>query len=91
MEDEWVQKIIVNSVSEYIKILEDLGFDNYIYRGQNEPYFGIQANGFRPYLGGWESDKIYNIDKISKEYYQQVVTKLTAEEKAFLIDYVLEK
>lgn len=76
-----MQTIRVNSVSEYIKELETLGIENYIYRGQNEPYFGINANGFRPYMGGWDSDKIYNIDEISKKYYQQVVSKLTLEDK----------
>lgn len=46
-----MQTIRVNSVSEYIKELETLGIEDYIYRGQNEPYFGIKANGFRPYMG----------------------------------------
>lgn len=32
-----MQTIRVNSVSEYIKELETLGIENYIYRGQNEP------------------------------------------------------
>lgn len=82
-----MQIIRVNSVSEYIKELESLGIENFIYRGQNEPYFGIQANGFRPYMGGWDSDKIYNIDEISKKYYDQVVSKLTAEEKEYFLAF----
>lgn len=82
---ENMQTIRVNSVSEYIKELENLGMENYIYRGQNEPYFGIIANGFRPYLGGWNSDKIYNIDEISKKYYKQVVSKLRPEEKEYFL------
>lgn len=82
-----MQTIKVNSVSEYIKILESLGIDNYIYRGQNEPYYGIQANGFRPYLGGWDTDKIYNIDKIVKDYYQQIVSKLKNEEKQHFLAF----
>lgn len=82
-----MQTIRVNSVSEYIKELEALGIENYIYRGQNEPYFGIQANGFRPYMGGWDTDKIYNIDEISKSYFEQVVSKLTAEEKEYFLAF----
>lgn len=82
-----MQTIRVNSVSEYIKELETLGIENYIYRGQNEPYFGIKANGFRPYMGGWDSDKIYNIDEISKKYYEQVVSKLTSEEKEYFLAF----
>lgn len=82
-----MQTIRVNSVSEYIKELEALGIENYIYRGQNEPYFGIQANGFRPYMGGWDTDKIYNIDEISKSYFEQVVSKLTEEEKEYFLAF----
>ena len=48
-----MRTIKVSSVSEYIKELENIGIENYIFRGQNEPYFGIKANGFRNYLGGW--------------------------------------
>lgn len=82
-----MQRIKVDSVSKYIEVLETLGIENYIYRGQNEPYDGIQANGFRTYLGGGSSDKTYNIDKMSWDYYQQIVTKLTLEEKQHFIAF----
>jgi len=71
----------VESFSAFISLTEQLGLENYIYRGQNEPYNGICANGFRPYKGGWTSDKIFNIDQISKDYYNQVISKLTGDEK----------
>ena len=82
-----MRTIKVSSVSEYIKELESLEIENYIFRGQNEPYFGIEANGFRPYMGGWTSDKIYNIDEISKDYYNKVVSKLTVEEKQYFLAF----
>ncbi len=82
-----MKTIRVTSVSEYIKELENLGMENYIFRGQNEPYFGIKANGFRHYLGGWTSDKIYNIDEISKNYYDKIVSKLTEEEKKYFLAF----
>ena len=82
-----MRTIKVSSVSEYIKELESLGIENYIFRGQNEPYFGIEANGFRPYMGGWTSDKVYNIDEISKDYYNKVVSKLTVEEKQYFLAF----
>lgn len=82
-----MRTIRVGSVSEYIKELENFGIDNYIYRGQNEPYFRIIANGFRPYMGGWTSDKIYNIDEISKDYYNKIVSKLTEEEKKYFLAF----
>lgn len=87
MEVRYLQTFSVDSVSKYIEIVETLGIENFIYRGQNEPYYGIQANGFRTYLGGWSSDKIYNIDKLSKDYYQQVITKLTTEEKQYFLAF----
>ena len=82
-----MRTIRISSVSEYIKELENLGIENYIYRGQNEPYFGITANGFRHYLGGWTSDKIYNIDEISKNYYDKIVSKLTGDEKKYFLAF----
>ncbi len=82
-----MEKIQVSSVSEYIKKLEELGMEDYIYRGQNEPYFGIQANGFRPYLGGWNGDKIYNIDELSRNYYEKIISKLTMEEKEYFLAF----
>lgn len=82
-----MRTIKVSSVSEYIKELENIGIENYIFRGQNEPYFGIKANGFRNYLGGWTSYKIYNIDEISKDYYNRIVSKLTEEEKKYFLAF----
>ncbi len=37
----------VNSISDYFKIIEEIGTDNYIFRGQNNPYDGIIASEFR--------------------------------------------
>ncbi len=76
-----MKTIKTSSLSEYIKALEELGMENYIYRGQNEPYFGIKANGFRPYMGSFFSDKIYNIDEISRDYYKRVSSRLTSNER----------
>lgn len=77
----------VNSVSEYINLLETLGMEKYVFRGQNEPYYGIRANGFRPYKGGWTTDKIFNIDTITKEFYHEVVSKISKEEKEHFLAF----
>lgn len=53
----------------------------FIYRGQNEAYSGIQASGFRPYKGGWYTDSFYDIDEMKKEYYNKVISKLSSDEK----------
>lgn len=80
-----MKTIRVNSLAEYINVLESINMENYIYRGQNEPYDGIKATGFRPYRGSFYSDKIYDLDLIAKNYYKQIASKLTVEErKCFL-------
>jgi|GEM_PF-2008477 len=75
------------SISEYLQILEKIGINKYIYRGQNEPYWGINANGFRTYQGGWYTDKIFNINTISKAYYNQIISKLATEEKQYFLAF----
>lgn len=77
----------VKTVSEYIKIIENLGMEDYIYRGQIHPYYGIKASGFRPYLGGWASDKIYDIYKMSDDFYKKVLRNLSEDEKRHFIAY----
>lgn len=49
---EKMKKYKVDSISKYLAVLEENNISNYIYRGQNEPYFSIEASGFRPYMGG---------------------------------------
>lgn len=70
-----------SSVSSYLKIIEQLGMENFIYRGQNEPYDGIKANGFRTYKGSWQADKIFDLASIAEEFYQRIISKITMEEK----------
>lgn len=71
----------VNSISDYFKILEELGTENYIFRGQNNPYYGITASGFRPYSGGFSTDKIYDLKKITKDFTNKIIRKLSSEDK----------
>lgn len=82
-----MKKYRITSVSEYLKVLEELRIEKYIFRGQNEPYYGIRANGFRPYKGGWNTDKIFDIRKIANSFYNQVITKLTDEEKRYFLAF----
>lgn len=80
-------KVKVKTVSEYIQKLEDLGIDNYIYRGQNEPYYGINANGFRLFKDQFMCNKRLHIDELSKEYYNQITSKLTYDEKKYFLAF----
>ncbi len=77
----------VNSIAEYLKLIETKQLINFIYRGQNEPYFGIRASGFRPYTGGWESDKFYNINAMQKEFYNKVIRRLSSDEKEYFLAF----
>ncbi len=77
----------ISSVSDYIRLIESLGMDMYIYRGQNEPFNGIQASGFRRYKGAWYTDKTLNIDSISKEYFKKIIRNISSEEKEYFLAF----
>ena len=71
----------INSISEYLKLIEEEQLINFIYRGQNDPYIGITANGFRPYKGGWDSDEFYDINGMQKDFYNRVIRRISNDEK----------
>ena len=78
---------IVNSISEFLAIIEKLGINNYIFRGQNEPYYGIKANGFREYGGGWDTDKIPDMNYIQNQFKNNILGKISVEEKEHFLAY----
>mgnify|MGYP003279824078 CR=1 FL=1 len=59
----------------------------FVYRGQNEPYFSIQAGGFRPYMGGWNSDKIVDMDFLHKAFYNRIAGQISDREKSFFLAF----
>ncbi|GAB6084981.1 FRG domain-containing protein [Alkaliphilus crotonatoxidans] len=75
------------SISEYLSILEGKGISEYIYRGQNEPYFSIKASGFRPYLGGWNSDKIYDMEYLHSAFYNRIIGQVSEHEKKYFLAF----
>lgn len=77
----------IQSVAEYLSLIEQKELTNYIFRGQNEPYWGIQASGFRPYMGSWSTDRFYDLDQITKDFYNKVNRHLTEEEKRHFLAY----
>lgn len=77
----------VDSISKYLSILENLNISDYIFRGQNEPYFSIQASGFRPYLGGWDSDKIYDMEHLHLAFFNRVIGQLSNDEKKYFLAF----
>ena len=72
-----MKKYTIDSVSKYLDIIRNNNFDSYIFRGQNEPYYGIEASGFRPYKGGWHSDSFYDFNTMQKEYYDMIISKIS--------------
>lgn len=80
-------KYKIRSVAKYLSLIEQNGLTNYIFRGQNEPYYGIEASGFRPYMGSWSTDKFYDLDQITKDFYNKVTRYLTDEEKSHFLAY----
>lgn len=82
-----MKKYKIDTVSKYLKILERNGYDEYIYRGQNEPYSGIDAKVFRPYRGSFKGDKFYDMRRMSKEFYNEVINRISSDEKEHFIAY----
>lgn len=82
-----MQTYKVKSISEYLSIIESLGMLDFVYRGQNEPYFSIEAGGFRPYMGGWNSDEIVDMDYLHKAFYNRVVGQISEHEKSFFLAF----
>ena len=82
-----MQKYKIDSISSYFNILEKNNISDYIYRGQNEPYFSIQASGYRPYMGGWNSDMIYDMQHIHSSFYNKVIGQLSIDEKKHFLAF----
>ena len=80
-------KFTVNSLLEFLELIERQNIKDMIFRGQNEPYHGIRAGGFRPYKGGWESDKLYDFNLMIKEYKHKVIKQLSIDEKEHFLAY----
>jgi FRG domain. len=81
------KNLTITTISEYLDCIRKNDLTEFIFRGQNEAYNGIRASGFRPYQGGWDSDRFYNIDGMKKEYFNKVVSKLTTDERSHFIAF----
>lgn len=82
-----MKKYKVDSISKYLALIEKCNISDYIYRGQNESYFSIQASGFRPYLGGWDSDMIYDMPHLHAAFYNRVIGQLSLDEKKYFLAF----
>ena len=78
-----MKKFRIKCLSEYIGVLEKLGMNGYIYRGQNNSYEEIIANGFRPY----NRNKTYEIDNIIKSYYNKVLSEISIDERKYFLAF----
>lgn len=82
-----MKKYKVDSISKYLAVLEENNISSYIYRGQNEPYFSIEASGFRPYMGGWSSDMIYDMPHVHAAFHDRVIGQLSSDEKKYFLAF----
>ncbi|WP_259596200.1 FRG domain-containing protein [Clostridium botulinum] len=71
----------IGSISQYLDVIRGNDLKDYILRGQNEPFYGIEASLFRKYKGSWDNDKIYNLEVIINEYYKRIISRLTTDER----------
>lgn len=81
------KKYKVSSLVDYIKLSKKLNMDEYILRGQIEPFQDISASAFRIYKGSFSNCQIYDYTKLLKAYYNAVCTTLTSEEKENFIAF----
>ena len=82
-----MQEYTINTISEYLDIIRDNNLKSYIFRGQNEKYNGIEASGFRPYKGGWDSDTFYEFNNMQKEYYNKIINQISEDVKKYFISF----
>lgn len=82
-----MKKYTIDSISKYLAIIEESDISQYVYRGQNEPYFSIKASGFRPYWGGWNSDKIFDMEHLQVAFKDRIISQLTEDEKRFFLAF----
>lgn len=80
-------KFKITTISQYLDIIRENNLFEFIYRGQNEAYNGIEASGFRPYKGGWGSDVFYNIDEMKIDFYNKVIRRITPDEKVHFLAF----
>ncbi|KGP81913.1 MULTISPECIES: FRG domain-containing protein [Paenibacillus] len=82
-----IKEYIIPNISIYLDLIRTNDFHNYIFRGQNEAYNGIQASGFRSYSGSAEASKYYDIEEMKKQFYSKVVRKISEEEKQYFLAF----
>lgn len=82
-----MKKYKVDSLSKYLALIEGNNISDFIYRGQSEPYFSIQASGFRPYCGGWDSDMIYDMPYLHTSFYNRVIGQLSEDERKYFLAF----
>lgn len=78
---ESIKTYRINSISDYLNIIKNNNLQEYIFRGQNEPFYGIKASLFRKYEGSFDLDKIYNLKELIDKYYNKVIHRLTMDER----------
>lgn len=80
-------KYIINSISDYLNLIKNEGLYDYILRGQNQEFNGIEASGFRPYRGGWYTDSFYNLEEMKDQFYNKVVRRISDDEKKHFLAF----
>jgi len=79
------KEYVINNISDYLKLINLESLNNFIFRGQNQPYNGIEASGLRSNprnRGG-----AYDIEKMKQQYYNKVIRKISDEEKKHFLAF----
>lgn len=82
-----MKEYTINTISEYLDIIHRNNLKSYIFRGQNEPYYGIEASGFRPYKGRWDADSFYDFNAMQREYYDKIINRISEDIKRNFVSF----
>lgn len=78
-----LKTITINSLSEFIKIIEKLPQNSY-YRGEDKEYLFQTSSALRTYTGEWESKEPFPFIKMIDEFYNEIAYKLNNDKIDFI-------
>ncbi len=78
-----LKTITINSLPEFIKIIENLPLNSY-YRGEDKEYPSQNSSALRRYTGGWKSKKPFPFVNMIDEFYNEIAYKLNDDKIDFI-------
>ncbi|QHQ61481.1 hypothetical protein Ana3638_12415 [Anaerocolumna sedimenticola] len=84
--DKNVKEFDVNSLTEFIDLIDTEKLDNYYYRGENTKYKKIISSSLlREYSDTTKVNVLYGYKKLINQYYYEVANELSEVEKRHFV------